>query len=176
MALRRVREPSCVTHTGRVKAAIGHVRACHREGSRQRPFCTTNVTSFSKLIAAQPGSCSSSVKSQASQHDFSSEYATVQAWSGFDELLGQVRTFHFSMSSCLVLYCFASSTRTLFMLSALDCSCGSTSPTVRSTSTPLIMRKHLRVAGRGVSVSRTSLEVDVSEISVVVVFCLVRSV
>ena len=62
------------------------------------------------------------------------------------------------------------------MLSALDCSCGSTSPTVRSTSTPLIMRKHLRVAGRGVSVSRTSLEVDVSEISVVIVFCLERSV
>jgi len=68
------------------------------------------------------------------------------------------RTFHFSMSSCLVLYCFASSTRTLFMLSAFDCSCGSTSPTVRSTSTPLIMRKHLRVAGSGVRVSRTSLD------------------
>ena len=43
------------------------------------------------------------------------------------------------------------------MLSELDCSCGRTSPTVRSTSTPLIMRKHLRVVGRGVRVSRTSL-------------------
>lgn len=43
------------------------------------------------------------------------------------------------------------------MLSEFDCSCGSTSPTVRSTSTPLIMRKHLRELGRGVRVSRTSL-------------------
>ena len=49
------------------------------------------------------------------------------------------------------------------MLSAFDCSCGSTSPTVRSTSTPLIMRKHLREVGRGVRVSRTSLEERISK-------------
>jgi hypothetical protein len=55
------------------------------------------------------------------------------------------------------------------MLSAFDCSCGSTSPTVRSTSTPLIMRKHLREVGRGVSVSRTSLDWDVSEVGVTIV-------
>lgn len=51
------------------------------------------------------------------------------------------------------------------MLSEFDCSCGSTSPTVRSTSTPLIMRKHLRELGRGVRVSRTSLEEAVSVLS-----------
>jgi hypothetical protein len=54
------------------------------------------------------------------------------------------------------------------MLSAFDCSCGSTSPTVRSTSTPLIMRKHLRVVGRGVRVSRTSLEGAISTSYVVI--------
>ena len=32
------------------------------EESRRRPFYTANVTSFSMLIAAQPGSCSSSVE------------------------------------------------------------------------------------------------------------------
>jgi len=55
------------------------------------------------------------------------------------------------------------------MLSAFDCSCGSTSPTVRSTSTPLIMRKHLRVVGRGVRVSRTSLDKSVSKVGVAIV-------
>lgn len=55
------------------------------------------------------------------------------------------------------------------MLSAFDCSCGSTSPTVRSTSTPLIMRKHLREVGRGVRVSRTSLDESVSSFTVAIV-------
>jgi hypothetical protein len=55
------------------------------------------------------------------------------------------------------------------MLSAFDCNCGSTSPTVRSTSTPLIMRKHLREAGRGVRVSRTSLIEGISEICMAIV-------
>jgi hypothetical protein len=79
-------------------------------------------------------------------------------------------TFHFSISSCLVLYCFASSTSTLFMLSEFDCSWGRTSPTVRSTRTPLTMRKHLRVLGRGVRVSRTSLRGCVSSLCLWVSF------
>lgn len=55
------------------------------------------------------------------------------------------------------------------MLSAFDCSCGSTSPTVRSTSTPLIMRKHLREVGRGVRVSRTSLCEGVSKVGLAII-------
>lgn len=40
---------------------------------------------------------------------------------------------------------------------------------MRSTSTPLIIRKHLREVGRGVRVSRTSLEEGVSEVDVAVI-------
>jgi hypothetical protein len=115
------------------------------------------------LIAAQPGSCSSSVSDM-----LISVNPGLVADGDQTRRLG--RTFHFSMSSCLVLYCFASSTRTLFMLSELDCSCGSTSPTVRSTSTPLIMRKHLRDVGRGVRVSRTSLRGGISTSCIGIVF------
>lgn len=66
-------------------------------------------------------------------------------------------TFHFSISSCVVLYCFSSSSSTFRNPSEFVFSAGMTSFTVRSTSTPLIMRKHLRLAGSGSRVSRTSL-------------------
>ena len=66
-------------------------------------------------------------------------------------------TFHFSRSSCLILYVFIKSSRTFLMPSAFVFSAGTTSATVRSTKTPLISRKHLRLSGSGVRVSRTSL-------------------
>ena len=65
--------------------------------------------------------------------------------------------FHFSISSCVFLYCLTRSSSIFFRPSALVWSVGTTSETVRSTSTPLTMRKHLRVPGRGCRVSRTSL-------------------
>ena len=66
-------------------------------------------------------------------------------------------TFHFSISSCCRLYCFTKSSRTFLSPSELVLSAGMTSLTVRSTKTPLIMRKHFRSGGRGFKVSRTSL-------------------
>ena len=66
-------------------------------------------------------------------------------------------TFHFSMSSCCFLYCFTNSSSTFFSPSELVCNAGVTSFTVLSTSTPLIMRKHLRSGGNGPKVSSTSL-------------------
>jgi hypothetical protein len=72
-------------------------------------------------------------------------------------------TFHLSISSCCFLYCFSSSSSTCFRPSELVLSAGSTSLTVRSTSTPLISRKHLRVGGRVASVSLTSLVGDMRE-------------
>ena len=66
-------------------------------------------------------------------------------------------TFHFSISSCLSLYCFSRSSRTFFRPSEFVLSAGTTSLTVRSTRTPLIIRKHLRSPGSGSSVSSTSL-------------------
>ncbi|KAI7165233.1 hypothetical protein KC349_g98 [Hortaea werneckii] len=71
--------------------------------------------------------------------------------------VGSIRTFHLSMSSCFARYCLTKSSRTFFRPSAFVCSAGSTSLTVRSTSTPLIMRKHFRSPGKGVKVSSTSL-------------------
>src|SRR4051794_21520578 len=72
-------------------------------------------------------------------------------------------TFHFSSSSCLVLYCLTKSSRTFLRPSALVWRAGTTSLTVRSTSTPLIMRKHLRSPARGSKVSSTSLFLSQSE-------------
>lgn len=66
-------------------------------------------------------------------------------------------TFHFSMSSCCFLYCFTNSSSTFFSPSEFVCNAGVTSFTVLSTSTPLIMRKHLRSGGNGPKVSSTSL-------------------
>lgn len=66
-------------------------------------------------------------------------------------------TFHFSMSSCCFLYCFTNSSSTFFSPSELVCNAGVTSFTVLSTSTPLIIRKHLRSGGNGPKVSSTSL-------------------
>ena len=74
-------------------------------------------------------------------------------------------TFHFSISSCRVLYCLSRSSRTFFKPSEFVLSAGLTSLTVRSTSTPFIMRKHLRSCGRGSSVSSTNLRaVEVSNV------------
>lgn len=66
-------------------------------------------------------------------------------------------TFHISISSCLLLYCLTSSSSVFFKPSWFVCRIGTMSATVRSVSTPLIMRKHLRSPGSGSSVSRTSL-------------------
>lgn len=66
-------------------------------------------------------------------------------------------TFHFSISSCWRLYCLTKSSRTFFRPSELVSSAGLTSFTVLSTKTPLIMRKHFRSGGSGLSVSSTSL-------------------
>lgn len=66
-------------------------------------------------------------------------------------------TFHFSISSCCFLYCFNSSSKTFFRPSEFVVKAGMTSFTVFSTKTPLIMRKHFRLSGRGLSVSRTNL-------------------
>jgi len=66
-------------------------------------------------------------------------------------------TFHFSISSCLLRYCFTKSSNTFFNPSAFICKAGKTSLTVLSVKTPLIMRKHFRSPGSGVSVSSTSL-------------------
>lgn len=71
----------------------------------------------------------------------------------------QLRTFQRSSSACTDLYCFNNSSSTFFNPSAFVCNAGSTSCTVRSTNTPLTMRKHLRFAGKGFSVSRTSLNI-----------------
>jgi hypothetical protein len=67
------------------------------------------------------------------------------------------RTFHFSISSCLPLYCLTNSSSTCFKPSELVCRAGSTSLTVLSTKTPLIRRKHFRSGGSGCKVSVTSL-------------------
>jgi hypothetical protein len=67
------------------------------------------------------------------------------------------RTFHFSISSCLLLYCLTRSSNTLPSPSELVFRAGMTSSTVRSMRTPLIIRKHFRSPERGVRVSRTSL-------------------
>jgi hypothetical protein len=69
----------------------------------------------------------------------------------------QGRTFHFSMSSCFVLYCLTSSSNAFFKPSELVLRIGTTSLTVRSVKTPLIIRKHLRSPGSGSRVSSTSL-------------------
>jgi hypothetical protein len=66
-------------------------------------------------------------------------------------------TFHFSISSCLVLYCLTSSSSAFLRPSELVLRIGTISFTVRSVSTPLIMRKHFRSPGSGSNVSRTSL-------------------
>lgn len=66
-------------------------------------------------------------------------------------------TFQFSISVCLALYCLSKSSNTCFSPSAFVLSAGSTSFTVRSTRTPLTMRKHFRSCGRGSRVSMTSL-------------------
>ncbi|EZF96379.1 hypothetical protein H113_03415 [Trichophyton rubrum MR1459] len=66
--------------------------------------------------------------------------------------------FQLSISSCLLLYCFMSSSRTCLSPSAFVFSEGITSFTVRSTRTPLIMRKHFRSRGRGWRDSITSLD------------------
>ena len=67
-------------------------------------------------------------------------------------------TFHPSISSCRLLYCFTSSSSVFLSPSWFVSRMGTTSATERSVSTPLIMRKHFLSPGRGVSVSRTSLE------------------
>lgn len=71
-------------------------------------------------------------------------------------------TFHFSSSSCFEVYCLRRSSSTFFRPSALVVSCGMTSFTVLSTSTPLIIRKHFLSPGSGSSVSMTSLECSIS--------------
>lgn len=65
--------------------------------------------------------------------------------------------FHFSISSCCLLYCLTRSPSTFFKPSLLVCRAGTTSATVRSIKTPLMRRKHLRSVGSGLSVSKTSL-------------------
>lgn len=65
--------------------------------------------------------------------------------------------FHFSISSCCLLYCLTRSPSTFFKPSLLVCRAGTTSATVRSIKTPLIRRKHLRSVGSGLRVSKTSL-------------------
>jgi hypothetical protein len=71
--------------------------------------------------------------------------------------LSNRRTFHFSMSSCFVLYCLTSSSSAFFRPSELVLRIGTTSLTVRSVKTPLIMRKHFRSPDSGSRVSNTSL-------------------
>ena len=66
-------------------------------------------------------------------------------------------TFHPSISSCRLLYCFTSSSSVFLSPSWFVSRMGTTSATERSVSTPLIMRKHFLSPGRGVRVSRTSL-------------------
>ena len=65
--------------------------------------------------------------------------------------------FHLSISSCCLLYCLTNSSNTFFKPSEFVCNAGVTSWTVLSTSTPFIIRKHLRSGGSGPRVSRTSL-------------------
>lgn len=65
--------------------------------------------------------------------------------------------FHLSSSCSLFLYVLTRSSRTFFRPSALVWRVGITSSTVRSTSTPLMRRKHFRLLSRGARVSRTSL-------------------
>lgn len=65
--------------------------------------------------------------------------------------------FHFSISSCCLLYCLTRSPSTFFKPSLLVCRAGTTSATVRSIKTPLMRRKHLRSVGSGLRVSKTSL-------------------
>jgi len=72
-------------------------------------------------------------------------------------------TFHFSISVCLLLYCFTRSSSTFFNPSELTFNAGTTSFTVLSTRTPFIIRKHFLSAGRGSRVSRTSLRVGSGE-------------
>jgi len=67
------------------------------------------------------------------------------------------RTFHFSISVCLELYCLTKSSNTFFNPSELVFKAGMTSFTVLSTRTPFIIRKHFLSAGRGSRVSSTSL-------------------
>lgn len=69
----------------------------------------------------------------------------------------QPNTFHLSISPCFALYCLTSSSSTCFNPSELVLRAGSTSSIVRSTSTPLMSRKHLRSCGSGCNVSVTSL-------------------
>jgi len=75
------------------------------------------------------------------------------------------RTFHFSISSCFVLYCRTRSSKTFFSPSELVLRAGTTSLTVRSTNTPLIIRKHFLPSGNGSSVSSTSLICVETEVS-----------
>lgn len=70
---------------------------------------------------------------------------------------GSKLAFHASSSCSFFLYVLTRSSRTFFRPSALVWRLGMTSSTVRSTSTPLIRRKHFRLLSRGDSVSRTSL-------------------
>lgn len=73
-----------------------------------------------------------------------------------DMHLGRL-AFHLSISSCCLLYCLTNSSSTFFKPSEFVCNAGVTSLTVLSTSTPFIIRKHLRSGDNGSRVSRTSL-------------------
>jgi hypothetical protein len=66
-------------------------------------------------------------------------------------------TFHFSISTCLLLYCLTRSSSTFRRPSEFVLSAGMTSFTVLSTRTPFIIRKHFLSAGSGSRVSSTNL-------------------
>lgn len=97
------------------------------------------------VIAEQLGCCSSSV-----EHLVSFSPRVVHR--------PEIRhTFHFSISCCLLLYCFTRSSKTFLRPSEFVFRAGTTSFTVLSTRTPFIIRKHFRSPESGSRVSRTSL-------------------
>lgn len=122
-------------------------RACCRHGLC---VCETRLLESLRFMTAQLGRCS-----------FSEERVRPQRSRQGSCCL--FHTFHFSSSSCFNLYCLTRSSRTFFRPSAFVFRAGTTSLTVLSTSTPLIMRKHLRSPGRGSKVSRTSLLNPISD-------------
>jgi hypothetical protein len=102
----------------------------------------TVVSRSSTGAAERPGCCFASVHG--------SQYSVPRA-------IHLQHTFHFSISSCLLLYCLTSSSSVFFNPSELAFRIGTTSSTTRSVNTPLIMRKHFLSPGSGSNVSNTSL-------------------
>ena len=130
-------------HRVRLASVAGLPRALEKEVVECESIRGSNDSLAS--TAEQLGYCSFSV----------GEWDSVSQ--NFDTGLERL-AFHLSISSCCLLYCLSNSSSTFFKPSRFVCNAGVTSFTVRSTSTPFIIRKHLRSGGSGPRVSRTSLQ------------------